>query len=100
MFFDPGTSWPCSIIWQLTEGVPQVPKEIQNFDTCLYHQLYIEPRKSLPVDTLDNSGPLQWRLGKPLTPMKPVVISILKSYGEVCERYFCHFKQKQHGVFI
>ncbi|KAF9514839.1 hypothetical protein BS47DRAFT_1392104 [Hydnum rufescens UP504] len=42
----------------------------------------VEPKKSLPMDTLDNSRPLQWWLGEPLTPMKPIVVSILESYGE------------------
>ncbi|KAF9510312.1 hypothetical protein BS47DRAFT_1364613 [Hydnum rufescens UP504] len=74
---------------------PKFQKKVNTSTPASTTSSTVEPEKSLPMDTLDNSRPLQWRLGKPLTPMKPIVISILKSYGEVCKQYFCHFKQKR-----
>ncbi|KAF9510571.1 hypothetical protein BS47DRAFT_1364464 [Hydnum rufescens UP504] len=77
---------------------PKFQKKVNTSTPASTTSSTVEPKKSLPVDTLDNSRPLQWQLGKPLTPMKPVVVSILESYGEVCEQYFCHFKQKRHDA--
>ncbi|KAF9514977.1 hypothetical protein BS47DRAFT_1391913 [Hydnum rufescens UP504] len=77
---------------------PKFQKKVNTSTPASTTSSTVEPEKSLPVDTLDNSRPLQWRLGEPLTPMKPVVVSILESYGEVCERYFCHFKQKRRDA--
>ncbi|KAF9512571.1 hypothetical protein BS47DRAFT_1394160 [Hydnum rufescens UP504] len=61
---------------------PKFQKKVNSSTPASTTSSTVEPEKSLPVDTLDNSRPLQWWLGKPLTPMKPIVISILKSYRE------------------
>ncbi|KAF9505466.1 hypothetical protein BS47DRAFT_1400361 [Hydnum rufescens UP504] len=51
---------------------PKFQKKVNTSTPASTTSSTVEPEKSLPVDTLDNSRPLQWRLGEPLTPMKPL----------------------------
>ncbi|KAF9520805.1 hypothetical protein BS47DRAFT_1357201 [Hydnum rufescens UP504] len=90
--------WSVSSSGSSQKVFPKFQKKVTTLTPTSTTSSTIKPEKPLPMNTLDNSRPLQWWLGKPLTPMKPVVVSILESYGEVCEQYFCHFKQKRHDA--
>ncbi|KAF9508546.1 hypothetical protein BS47DRAFT_1365873 [Hydnum rufescens UP504] len=71
-----------SLSGSLQKVFPKFQKKLTTSTPASTTSSTVEPKKSLPVDTLDNSGLLQWQLGEPLAPMKPIVISILESHGE------------------
>ncbi|KAF9514854.1 hypothetical protein BS47DRAFT_1361419 [Hydnum rufescens UP504] len=74
--------WSASLSGSSQKVFPKFQKKLDTLTPTSTTSSTVEPEKSLPVDTLDNPRPLQWQLGEPLTPMKPIAVSILKSYRE------------------